>query len=67
MASIQFLETRRGYQYFALSPCGSNAFSATLYPGTYRVSVVDDGSGTTYCSNLPSNSTSYVVVDSLQL
>lgn len=55
-ATVTFLETNRGYLFSLPVPCSpAFTFAATLYPGTYRVSV----SGNTN-SNLPTGAAQVV-------
>jgi hypothetical protein len=59
VAEVTFVETTYGYEFTAIVPCASNAWTATVYPGTYRVSVTGE------YSNIPS--APYVANPSLAL
>jgi hypothetical protein len=47
IAEVTFIETTYGYEFTAIVPCANNAWTATVYPGTYKVSVTGE------YSNLP--------------
>jgi hypothetical protein len=59
VALVTLVETTYGYQFTAIVPCENDAWTATVYPGTYRITVEGE------YSNIPP--AGEVVVDRITL
>jgi hypothetical protein len=59
MAEVVLTEVSYGYTFTESVPCTSNAWTGTIYPGTYRIQVTGE------YSNVPS--ASETVVDRIVL
>jgi hypothetical protein len=42
VALVTLVETTYAYQFTAIVPCESDAWTATIYPGTYKVTVTGE-------------------------